>query len=134
MFLLWLLFGRDSKPTVTVEVRPPDELDPLEMEYILSEQITDKGIFSMILYWAAKGLIDLCETEHLHIARCLGEISDSAPLHAQKLFGLLFDKQEHVIFENMPIEVEKGSDDIQDMLKDEIGEVTTLWVKCGIFD
>lgn len=61
-FLLWFFFGRNPHITQTVEFYPPEGLNSAELSYIYHGKITNKGIFSLLLYLASKGYFRLEET------------------------------------------------------------------------
>ncbi len=60
-FLLWFFLGRNSHVTETVEFYPPEGLNSAELSYIYHGKITNKGIFSLLLYLASKGYFGLEE-------------------------------------------------------------------------
>lgn len=60
-FLLWYFLGRNSHVTQTVEFYPPEGLNSAELSYIYHGKITNKGIFSLLLYLASKGYFGLQE-------------------------------------------------------------------------
>lgn len=49
-FLLWLLFGRDPKTIKTVELKPPENMDPMEMAFQLKGKLDGKDVTSEIIY------------------------------------------------------------------------------------
>ena len=130
MFVLWFFIGRDKRPTATIELRPPKHMDPLEMEYALTGCTSDRGIFSMILYWASKGLVELIESESIHVAKRIRDLPDEASEHAKMVFDALFGKQDHIMFEDMPAESEELYIDVKDVLEKEMGDIISL--KSGV--
>ena len=133
MFLLWVFFGRDEKPVATVEVRPPEGLDPVEMEYVLSgsSSITEKSVYSMVILWASRGFVEIIKTEHLHVAKFIRALPDTAPEHENKLFEMIFGESREVVLERMPDNVQNRWDDIGDVLNKEIGDVETDGSACA---
>lgn len=61
--VLWLLFGRDFKLVQTVEFSPPEDLTPAEIGFMIDESADRKDIVSMIIYFAAKGHLEIREEE-----------------------------------------------------------------------
>ncbi len=61
LIVMWLILGKDKKTITNITVHPPEDLDPLEMEYAQIATITDRGIFAMLLYWVSKGILQIRE-------------------------------------------------------------------------
>lgn len=61
LIVMWLILGKDKKTITNITVHPPEDLDPLEMEYAQIATITDRGIFAMLLYWVSTGILQIRE-------------------------------------------------------------------------
>ena len=62
LLVIWFIWGRDrEKITITTEYYPPDDLDPMQIEYIASGDISSSSMYAMILYWISKGYLKKVE-------------------------------------------------------------------------
>ena len=122
-FLLWFKWGRDRTPVVTVEFRPPEKLDPMEMDYCITENVSERSYFSMILYWANKGYVELFDTKKSAGAKRIREIPEKAPEHAKILFDLLFQTQDHISFASMPECLEDKEETFTEIMEKELPSV-----------
>jgi uncharacterized membrane protein (UPF0136 family) len=90
--VLFMLFGRDKKVCPTVEVRPPDEMTPIEASFILDGHIETADITSIIIYWANNGFLsinNICKIGRDEIEFIKLKDSDASMKPYEKL---LFDK------------------------------------------
>ena len=62
-FIAWLKYGKDDKVVQTVEVYPPKDLNSCEVQCLLDDKTSKKGVISLLLYLANKGYIKIEETE-----------------------------------------------------------------------
>jgi len=60
--LIWFRFGRNRLIVETVELRPPAGLTPAETGLFWNGNLRDRDLYSMFLYWAGKGAIEIKET------------------------------------------------------------------------
>ncbi len=96
-FVLFLLFGRDSKVVQTVEFNAPDGMTPAEVGYIIDGSVDNKDISSLIIYWADKGYLSLTELDKKDIRITkLRELSENARAFEKTMFEALFKKGESV--------------------------------------
>ena len=57
--ILFLLFGRNEPPVVTVEVTPPDELTSADLGFIIDGSADNRDLTSLIIYWAHLGYLSI---------------------------------------------------------------------------
>ena len=62
--LLWYIYGRDDKTIEVVGYKPPKDINPVEMAYIYSQNVTPDDISSLIFYLASKGYIKISTGEN----------------------------------------------------------------------
>lgn len=103
LFVIWLIWGRDrEKITITTEYYPPDDLDPMQIEYIASGDITSNSMYAMILYWISGGYLRKVEKDGSAGAERISDIPEDQPAHAKRLFTRLFGNRSRVWFDKMP--------------------------------
>lgn len=103
LLVIWLIWGRDrEKITITTEYYPPDDLDPMQIEYIASGDITSNSMYAMILYWISGGYLRKVEKDGSAGAERISDIPKDQPAHAKRLFTRLFGNRSRVWFDKMP--------------------------------
>ena len=112
LLVIWFIWGRDrEKITITTEYYPPDDLDPMQIEYIASGDISSSSMYAMILYWISKGYLKKVEKgtiepsvfmEKSNTGKPFADLS-AALAKASKLIGHL-DKIPVVSPEQVPAE------------------------------
>ena len=61
-FVLFMLYGRDSKLVKTVEFYAPDGMTPSEVGYIIDGVVDNRDVVSLIIYWAHRGYLTIEDT------------------------------------------------------------------------
>lgn len=61
--VLWFIFGRDKKPTPTVEFYPPYHMTPAELGYFVDGKCDSKDITAMYFYFAQKGCVTISKNK-----------------------------------------------------------------------
>ncbi|MDR3643854.1 MAG: DUF2207 domain-containing protein, partial [Clostridia bacterium] len=59
--LLYLMFGRDARVYIPVEVTPPEEITSAEAGYIIDGHVDTRDVVSLIIYWADKGYLTISD-------------------------------------------------------------------------
>ena len=62
-FITFMISGRDEKAVKTVELYPPDGMNPTMCELYFREGITTKGITSLIVHMANKGYLSIRDSK-----------------------------------------------------------------------
>ena len=60
---LWLIFGKDRKTIEVVNFKPPEGMNPVEVAYIYSQQVSGNALSSLIFYLASKGYIKITTSD-----------------------------------------------------------------------
>ena len=115
LFLMWLVQGKDKKTIPVITVRPPQNLDPLEMEYAQIATISDRGIYAMLLYWVNQGLLTIRDGERIRMFKA-AELADDAPEHALFLFDRLFKYRDYIWLDSIPPEVGNNKEHLLDLV------------------
>ncbi|MEL4106894.1 DUF2207 domain-containing protein [Oscillospiraceae bacterium WX1] len=90
-FVLFLLYGRDSKVVKTVEFYAPDGLTPAEVGYIIDGVVDNRDVVSLIIYWAHRGYLTIEDTGGSKFQfRKLREPDDDAQPFEKHMFQNLF--------------------------------------------
>lgn len=95
-------FFRKSNDVIpVVNVRPPQNLDPMRMGTILDGTTDDEDVTSMIYYFADHGYLEIdFSDENDPVLRKKKELPESAPVYQKTLFdGLFFDDEERAVSE-----------------------------------
>lgn len=104
LIILWFFHGRDKeKPVLTLEFYPPDDLDPMQIEYAVRGEVTSNSIYAMILYWVSQGYLKFITRDSddvIGVERV--KYLEDAPKHAQRLFNRLFKRWKRIWFDQMP--------------------------------
>lgn len=118
LIILWRVFGKDKSTIPMITTRPPEGLDPLEMEYAQIATISDRGIYAQLLYWVSKGLLTVRnEAGRVGMLRT-GMLPGDASAHEAFLFHDLFDRSDLVWLDQLPPEVSEHKVE----LGDKVGE------------
>jgi uncharacterized membrane protein YgcG len=85
-------FGKKPGEIVSVvNIKAPDEMDPMKMGYLIDGSINDEDVTSMIYYFADKGYLTIDFTdEDDPVLNHKTEIPDDAPIYQKTLFKGLF--------------------------------------------
>ena len=84
LLVIWFIWGRDrEKITITTEYYPPDDLDPMQIEYIASGDISSSSMYAMILYWISKGYLKKVEKDSRAGAERISDIPADQPARAE---------------------------------------------------
>lgn len=104
MLLLWFLFGKDPHIVKPVEFHPPEGMTPAEVGYIIDGSADDTDFMSMILYFAAKGYLEIQETGNEDDFRLvkLRPVDDSEKPFSKTLFNGLFGSKDSVLTSKLP--------------------------------
>ncbi|MBQ8291145.1 MAG: DUF2207 domain-containing protein [Clostridia bacterium] len=100
--VLFYTFLHKKREIVTiVNLKAPDEMDPLEIGKLLDGNVDDEDITSMIYYFAHKGYlkIDLSDESDPELITTLKELPDSETTHARTLFKGLFERASEFVKE-----------------------------------
>ena len=103
MLLLWLFVGRDDPVIKTVEFYPPEEMDPLEVAYVANDDVANKDLSALFMYFANRGYAKISSTDqkHFSITR-IRDIDLSEPIHARQVFSSLFSESDTVYLDDLP--------------------------------
>ena len=123
LLILWLRYGRDKKPVITVEFRPPDDLDPMEMDYSIGYLISDRSYFAMVLWWASKGYVEIYDTKNSAGAKRMKPLPDNAPKHEKNLFETLFEDGDYISFASMPGKLDEEWEEMVDIMVEEHSDI-----------
>jgi len=114
LIILWRIFGKDKSTIPMITTRPPEGLDPLEMEYAQIATITDRGIYAQLLYWVSKGLLTVREEAGRVGMLRTGMLPGDASAHETFLFHDLFDRSDLVWLDQLPPEVSEHKVELGD--------------------
>ena len=112
LIILWLIFGREKKTIPTITTRPPEDLDPLEMEYAQIATISDRGIYAQLLYWVSRGLLEVRNDDGRIGMLRTGMLPENAPVHETFLFHNLFASSDLVWLDQLPPEVSENKGEL----------------------
>ena len=62
-FVFWYKFGRDDEAIETVEFRPPENCNSLDVGFLYKGRADSEDVTSLLIYLANKGYIKITETE-----------------------------------------------------------------------
>lgn len=94
LYLVFLKFGKDDKPVITVEFNPIKGLSSSQAGYIYDGSVDTKDVVSLIIEWANKGYLDITEDEANKDNFTLTKLKemDESEIRAEKtLFKALFN-------------------------------------------
>ncbi len=87
------LFTKTKREVITVvNVKAPDDMDPMKMGKWLDGSVNQEDITSMIYYFANKGYlrIDFSDQDDPELIACVSELPDSATAYEKTIFNGLF--------------------------------------------
>ena len=88
---LYIRFGRDEEPVVSVRFSPPDNLSPLDIGYLFDSNDDTRDYTAMIYYWADQGLLSIEEKdEDEFILHKKKDIDGDREAYEVNLFNALF--------------------------------------------
>lgn len=90
-----LTLTRVKREIITVvNIKAPDEMDPMKMGKWLDGTVNDEDVTSMIFYFANKGYlrIDMTDESDPELISCVSALPSSAPMYEKTLFNGLFAK------------------------------------------
>lgn len=86
---IWLRFGKDDDLVIVTQFSAPDELTPMDVGYIIDEELNVRDVTSMIFYWADLGYLTIIEEQGKFSFKKERELS-SASDHELRLFRAFF--------------------------------------------
>ncbi len=91
-FMLFIRFGRDQKPTITVEFAPPKGMNPSEVGYIIDGRVDQRDLLALIIYWADKGYLTIQTGggDDFSLTK-LKDLGEDAKSYERVMFDGLFD-------------------------------------------
>ena len=118
LIILWFVFGRDRNTIPTITTRPPEGLDPLEMEYAQIVTISDRGIYAQLLYWVSKGFLSVKDDNGRIGMLRTGMLPDNASAHETFLFNNLFASSDLIWLDRLPSEVSEHKGELLDKVSE----------------
>ena len=115
---MWLRYGKDRKIIKTIKTEPPGGLDPLEMDYAQIANISDRGIYAMILYWVSKGYLKIEDEGKAPGVRRISGLPEKSPEHQKYLFDRMFSHGETVRLDQLPAEVSDNKQELRDKVEE----------------
>lgn len=100
--VLVALFAPSKKEIITtVNVKAPDEMDPMKMGKLIDGTVDNEDVTSMIYYFAYKGYltIDLIDEGDPRLIRKVEQLPKTESVHARTLFNGLFARAEREVIE-----------------------------------
>ena len=101
-YLIWRVKGKDPTPIQTVEFYPPDGMTPAEVDYVMDNKESTKGIVAMPLWFASEGYIEIKEDRGDMVLKKLKNLPDNAPKYQKELFNAFFKKGNTVSISKLP--------------------------------
>ena len=102
-YRIWKKYGKDYEVVDTIEFYPPDNLNSLELAFIVKGKVSKKDVISLLIYLASKGYIKIIEDGKSYIILKQKEY-DGDNLYEQIFFDNLF-KNGNYSFEYNTIQV-----------------------------
>lgn len=95
--ILFFAFGKDAKVYPTVEVSPPDDINPAEAGFIIKGHAQTRDAVSLIIYWANKGYLSIENdaTDNFTLVK-LKDAGDDMRSYEMFMFNKLFEDREKV--------------------------------------
>ena len=102
-FVTLFLTKRKNLIIPTVNVKAPDDLDPLQMGKMLDGAVDTEDVTSMIYYFAHQGYlsINLEDEKNPILLKKVAHLPDDAPIHEKTLFNGLFASGDSVCAEDL---------------------------------
>ena len=100
--LLVALFTPSKKEIITtVNIKAPDEMDPMKMGKLIDGTVDNEDVTSMIYYFAHKGYltIDLIDEDDPRLIRKVENLPKTESVHARTLFNGLFARADREVIE-----------------------------------
>ena len=100
--LLVFLFAPAKKEIITtVNIKAPDEMDPMKMGKLIDSTVDNEDVTSMIYYFAHKGylLIDLASEDDPVLIQKVSSLPKTESTHARTLFNGLFARADREVIE-----------------------------------
>lgn len=146
LVIMWYIFGRDKKTIPTIMTRPPEGLDPLEMDYAQIVTITDRSIYAELLYWVSGRIVEITEEggcdggpggveencagvgrDHVGTERNgdgkdrvgmrrVAELPADAPAHEKFLYQSLFQQGDQIWLDQLPPALTEHKDQLRDLV------------------
>lgn len=93
-FLLFLVWGRNKRIYASEEISPPDNLNPAEAGYLLEGNIKSRHTVALIIYWANKGYLNICNDLNNDFVLTKLREADNEMKDCEKLmFNKLFEER-----------------------------------------
>lgn len=96
------LFAPSKKEIITtVNIKAPDEMDPMKMGKLIDGTVDNEDVTSMIYYFAHKGYltIDLIDEDDPRLIQKVTELPKTESTHARTLFNGLFARADREVIE-----------------------------------
>ena len=127
LIAMWFVFGKDKKTIATISVRPPADLDPLEMEFAQIATISDRGIFAMYLYWVSKGILKTRDKGERVAVERVADLPEDAPEHRKFLYEKTFCHGDLVWLDKIPPELSEHKGELCELVSERFkGENSVL--------
>ncbi|MDL2211902.1 DUF2207 domain-containing protein [Erysipelotrichaceae bacterium OttesenSCG-928-M19] len=111
IILLFFIFGRDKPLVKPVAFKPPQHLSSAQVGYLAKRKISSEELNSLIVYWAAKGYLEIIENDSERIYfRKIKAIDGKEMIFEQKLFNALFSEANLVSKNNIPVAFYHGAE------------------------
>ena len=91
MLGLWGAVGRDNRVVKPIEFYPPENMDPLQIDYIANDKVEPKDVAALFLYFANKGYLKVIgEGKKKFTLEKIAEIGNEEKHHSKIIFKDLF--------------------------------------------
>lgn len=119
--LLWVYLGRSRRMKIPVLYTPPGQMNPAEISYVLNENVRQRAVTAMILYWANLGFLRIAD-EGKHTLRLIKEREpeDRLKPYEKQLFNSLFEEGEEVVASELKEDFYKEVLAFQRAVKEEV--------------
>jgi uncharacterized membrane protein YgcG len=93
-FLLFLVWGRNKRIYASEEISLHDNLNPAEAGYLLEGNIKSRHTVSLIIYWANKGYLNICnDLNNDFVLTKLREADNEMKDYEKLMFNKLFEER-----------------------------------------
>ena len=101
--ILLILTRKRHEIITTVNIKAPDDMDPMQLGKLLDGTVDSEDVTSMIYYFAHKGYlkIDLADEKEPVLIKQVDQLPDDAPIHQKTLFKGLFASGSRVTAEDL---------------------------------